>query len=537
MTDHIGWQASGSDGAVAAGAAESVGAGMDVLADGGNAVDAAVATILALAVTDYGLFAIGGEIPLMLYEARSRRTRVLSGVGRAPLDPKAIEDFYATGIPDQGSYRAMPVPGALHLCFTALASFGTVSFERAVRPTLRLLDAGECDWHPRLAETLDRLVEAEQSAPGSREAKLLAARTRFNEGDIARELVRWYRDVGSPLTIEDLASHVTTVEEPLSVYYRGLTVQKCGPWTQGPVLCQTLRLLEDYDLAAMEHLSADYIHLVTEAMKLAYADRDRYYADPEFAGVPLPRLLCDEYTDARRRLIDMTRASWERRPGDPYTMRASLGDQSAGRNEVRTPISDTTTCVIADRWGNVVAATPSCNLCGNEPDPRTGVTQGNRLRSMNTTPGHPNRLEPGKRPRVTLTPTLITREGRPVAAISVAGGDLQDQTTLNVMLNHLEFGMTPAEAVTVPRFCTDHMENSFDSNPDRSRAFKAPGSLQVNDGVNASVSEELTGRGHDLTTTEDFIAMPVMLVIGDEGVAHVAGDPAAGRHAGALDGA
>lgn len=538
MTDagsSIGWQASGAGGAVAAGGAQSVAAGLQILAEGGNAVDAAVATILALSLTDYGLFAIGGEVPLMVYEARSCRVRVLSGVGRSPLDEAVIEDFYAEGIPDQGSYRAMPVPGAPHLCLTALAMFGTITFEQAVGPTMELLEDGTEAWHGRLARTLWRLVEAERITPGSREQKLLSARDRFYWGDIAVELVDWYEDVGSPLTAEDLAAHVTTVEEPLSVDYRGLTVHKCGPWTQGPVLAQTLRLLEGADLTSMEHLSADYVHLVTEAMKLAYADRDEFYGDPEFTGVPLPRLLSNEYTLMRRDLIDMKEASRERRPGDPYAMRPLIDGGAASENEVRTPISDTTTCVVADRWGNVVAATPSCNLVGNQPDPRTGVTQGNRLRCMNTMPGHPNCLEPGKRPRITLTPTLVTREGHPVAAISVAGGDIQDQTSLNVLLNHVEFGMQPAEALTAPRFSTDHMENSFDSDPDRERAFKTPGSLRVNRGVGEDVRRELAARGHLMSVAEGFIAMPVMLTIDEDGTIHAAGDPEAGRHAGALE--
>jgi gamma-glutamyltranspeptidase/glutathione hydrolase len=429
----------------------------------------------------------------------------------------------------------MPVPGAPHLCLTALAMFGTISFERAVAPTMELLEAGEANWHTPLARTLRRLSEAERITPGSREAKLMNARDRFYWGDIAVELVEWYEQVGSPLTAEDLAAHVTTVEEPVSIDYRGLTVHKCGPWTQGPVLAQTLRLLEGADLASLEHLSPDYVHLVTEAMKLAYADRDMFYGDPEFAGVPLPRLLSDEYTLMRRDLISMTEASRERRPGDPYAMGPLLGGGGAEANEVRTPISDTTTCVVSDRWGNVVAATPSCNLVGNKPDPRTGVTQGNRLRCMNTMPEHPNSLEPGKRPRITLTPTLVTREGRPVAAISVAGGDLQDQTTLNALLNHVQFGMAPADALTAPRFSTDHMENSFDSDPDRDRAFKAPGSLQVNEGIGEDVRKELASRGHTLSVADGHIAMPVMLAINEDGTTDAAGDPEAGRHAGALD--
>jgi gamma-glutamyltranspeptidase/glutathione hydrolase len=199
------------------------------------------------------------------------------------------------------------------------------------------------------------------------------------------------------------------------------------------------------------------------------------------------------------------------------------------------PVRDTTTCVVADRWGNLVAATPSCNLVGNRPGP-SGVTQGNRIRSLNTTPGHPNRVEPGKRPRITLTPTLVTKDGKPVIAVSVAGGDLQDQTTLNALLNHVEFGMLPAEAVTAPRFNTSHHQNSFDPNPDREAAFVSPGSLRLNDEVPQDVAAELTERGHKVTTTSRPIAHPVMIFIDHQtGTVYAAGDPQAGRHAAALD--
>lgn len=530
----IGWQASGRGGAVAAGARPSVAAGMTILEDGGNAADAAVATILALAVVDYGLFAMGGEVPLIIWH--EGEVQVLSGVGRAPLDADAIAWYYDNGIPDEGSYLAMPVPGALHLCFTALSIFGTKSFGEVVTPTLDLLDRGGKSWHDPLAATLRKLAEREEQTRGSRERKLEAARDRFYRGDIADDLVAWYEETGSFLRKRDLEAHETVVEPPVSIRYRDYTVHKCNTWTQGPVLCQTLRLLEGFDIAQMQHLSADHIHLLTEAMKLAYADRDTYYADPEFADVPLAALLSDEYTDLRRGLIDMGRASHERRPGDPIGMRPLLMTADPGAHDVSTPISDTTTCAVTDRWGNMVAATPSCNLVGNEPDPRTGITQGNRLRCMNTTPTHPNRIEAGKRPRITLTPTLVTCDDRPMIAISVAGGDLQDQTTLNVLINSVEFGMDPAEAVTVPRFSTDHMENSFDSDPDRDAAFKAPGSLQVNDDVSTDVLDELSARGHNLSTTDGYIAMPVMLSVDLEtGLIRAAGDPKAGRHAAALE--
>jgi gamma-glutamyltranspeptidase/glutathione hydrolase len=217
-------------------------------------------------------------------------------------------------------------------------------------------------------------------------------------------------------------------------------------------------------------------------------------------------------------------------------MQSVLRKDISRNNEVHTPISDTTTCVVADRWGNVVAATPSCNVVGNQPDPKTGVTQGNRIRCLNTTIGHPNCIQPGKLPRITLTPTLVTKKGRVILAISVAGGDLQDQTTLNVLLNHIEFGMLPNKAVTAPRFYTGHMENSFDSDPDRNRAFMSPRSLNVNTGIRLKVQEDLIKRGHILGVTTEAIAAPVMLYIDHESdIIYSAGDPAVGRHAAALD--
>ena len=533
--DTIGWKASGKGGAVAAGGSGAVAAGIRLLREGGNAADGAVATLLALSVTDYGSFAIGGEIPMLIYDAEKGEVKALSGVGRAPLDEEAIRWFYANDIPSRGSMKSAPAPGAVDLCVTALSIYGTKSFKEVVAPTLALLDAGSRDWHPRLAVTLRKLVEAEETSGGTREEKLTAVRDRFYKGDVADELEQWYISTGAFLRKRDLAAHKTLVEDPVVVDYRGYKVYKCGPWTQGPVLCQTMRLLEGFDLKSMGHLSADYIHALTEALKLGFADRDEYYGDPLFVDVPLRALLSDRYTALRRPLIDMRSASQERRPGDPHQMKPIKDRDAAADSTARIPIQDTTTCVVADRWGNVVAATPSCNLLTNRPGP-SGVNQGNRVRSLNTTPGHPNRVQPGKRPRITLTPTLITKDGKPVVAISVAGGDLQDQTTLNVLLGHVEFGMLPDKAVTAARFSTGHHQNSFDPNPDRMAAFVGKGTLRMNADVPEDVQRELADRGHKVSTTSRPIAHPVMIYVDHQtGTIHAAGDPAARRHAAALD--
>jgi gamma-glutamyltranspeptidase/glutathione hydrolase len=185
----------------------------------------------------------------------------------------------------------------------------------------------------------------------------------------------------------------------------------------------------------------------------------------------------------------------------------------------------------------VVSATPSCNVFGNKGDGgRTGVTHGNRLRSLNTTPGHPNCIKAGKRPRITLTPTMVLKDGVPVLAISVAGGDLQDQTTLNLLLDYIEFGLLPEEAVRLPRFATAHHQDSFDPNPNRQEAFIQAGSLRVHTGISESVRQELAERGHDISTTDGPIATPVMICIDREsGDLYAAGDPSAGRHAAAIE--
>lgn len=534
-TQRIGWQAASKTGAVAAGAAEAVAAGIALLEADGNAADAAAATILALNVTDHGACSIGGEVPVLIYDAQKQEVKALSGQGGAPLSSQAIDWYMKNGIPNH-DIKMAPVPSVVDLCITLLQRYGTKSFREVVAPTLALLDAGQEPWRPNLAVTLRRMVESEEQTSGSRVERLQAACDRFYGrhsqcSDIAEDLEAFYIEQGGFLRREDLAAHKTLIEEPVAVDYRGYTVYKCGPWTQGPYLCQALRLLEGFDIKGMGHLSADYVHVAIEALKLAMADRDEYYGDPNFVDVPLAALLSDAYTAIRRPLIEMGQASHEVRPGDPYNMKPLKG-----RGTLHPTVGGTTTCVVADRWGNMVAATPSANVYHAGGSGRAGVTYGNRLRSLNTTPGHPNCIQPGKRPRITLTPTLVLKGGRPVLAISVAGGDLQDQATLNLLLDFIEFGMEPAVAVTAPRFVTAHHQHSFDPNPVREQTFIQAGSLTISDQVDPHVREELARRGHQVVTKSGPIATPVMLYADPaSGVYYAAGDPAAGRHAAGLE--
>lgn len=527
----IGWKAESREGVVAAGKAESVAAGLSILRSGGNAADAAVATILALSVTDYGLFAIGAEVPILVYNAKDHTVKVLAGMGGAPLDPDAIRWYYEHGIPS-GGMKAAAVPAAVSACFAALKLYGTVSFRDAAAPALRLLDRGSQDWHPRLAATLRRLIETEANTPGTREQKLQAARDRFYKGDIADELEAWYIEQGGFLRKRDLEAHETRIEDPVTVDYRGYTVCKCGPWTQGPYLCQTLKILETFDLKSMGPLSVDTIHTCVEALKLGLADRDAYYGDPLFVRVPMKELLSEQYARLRATLIESKQASREIRPGDPVGLRALKGP-----GEYQPWPGGTTTCCVADRWGNVVAATPSGNPpYVMPPGGMTGVAHATRLSSLNTTEGHPNRIEPGKRPRITLTPTLVIKDGKPVFAVSVAGGDLQDQVTLNLLINAIEFGMKPEVAVRAARFSTGHHENSFSPAADRKKALVSLGGLQVGKGLDAKVVKELKARGHNVKVAKGPLGNPVMIWIDPAtGRMQAAGDPDAGRHAGAVE--
>jgi gamma-glutamyltranspeptidase/glutathione hydrolase len=518
------WHGAGRNGGVAAGGQGAVDAGITTLKNGGNAVDAAVATILALSVTDSRSFCFGGEVPIMIYDARRRVVEVLSGQGVAPR--LATREYFAQrgGIPGRGLEPAA-VPAVLDVCVTALERHGTRTFAEVAEPALRLLDRGKESWHADLARTLRRLIEAEKAARGDRLRGLRLVADYFYRGPIARELDAWMRANKGLIRYSDLATHTTRVEEPVAVDYRGYTVYKCGAWTQGPYLLQALRLLEGFDLKSLGHNRPETIQLTIEAMKLALADRDVYYADPLFVDVPLEQLLSRSYADLRRPLIDRQKASYEQRPGDPRNGKPLL-EQAEVRRGLGGPANDTTTCLVADSQGNVVAATPS-GWSGVVAG-RTGIWLGTRLQSFNTWKDHPNCIEPGKRPRITLSPTLVLKDGRAVLAISVAGGDGQDQTTLQLLIDCLDFDMNPAQAVTAPRFGTNHHLGSFRQKPPEL------GSLLIYPEVGEETIKNLAARGHKITRSPRVLWAPTALRRDPRsGLIEAAGDPRARRHAAA----
>jgi gamma-glutamyltranspeptidase/glutathione hydrolase len=528
----------GQNGGVAAGGAEAVAIGLQILRNGGNAADSTVATLLALSVTDSNDFCFGGEVPILIYDAKRRVVEAISGVGVAPR--LATRDYFVLksggrltansraldqpgGIPLKGLEPAA-TPAVLATCLTLLDRYGTSRFEDVVTPTLTILDRHTIDWHARLATTLRRMIDAEKSSPDDRSRGLRFVGDFFYRGPIAREISTWCEENGGLLRYVDFATYVTRIEEPASIDYKGHVVYKCGPWTQGPSVLEALRILETDDLNRMGHNSSGTIHTLVESMKLALADRDVYYADPLFADVPLSELLSSRYGSLRRSLIDPERASLLERPGDPKLGKALLTDQET-REGLSGPNRDTTTCVVADKWGNMVAATPS-GWQGVEAG-KTGVWLGTRLQSFNLWEGHPNCIEPGKRPRITLTPTLVTKNGKPSLAISVAGGDSQDQATLQLLVNHIDFGLSPVMSLAAARFGTNHHMGSFRQTP------AELGSLIISPDIGENTLKELAAKGH-LIRHSRAIGSPVVLVIDPaSGLIEAAGDPRTGRHAGA----
>ena len=279
----------------------------------------------------------------------------------------------------------------------------------------------------------------------------------------------------------------------------------------------------------MGHLTADYIHVVIESLKLAMADRDEYYGDPRFVDVPLRELLSDDYTSLRRSLVDLRLASPDRRPGDPYGPRATRGPDHSADSTAKIPVQDTTTCVVADRWGNVVATTPSGNALAGGEVGDSGIQMSCRLLCSNIWEGHPNVVAPDKRPRTTLTPTLVLKDGKAIAAVDVAGGDLQDQASLQLLINYIDFGMNPVECVTRPRFYTGHYTGSFGQGRPRL------GSLTVNRDLGPDVIEDLKSRGHNLRLTGGPSSHDCILTLDPQtGLIRATGDPKTNRHAGAF---
>lgn len=519
--------------------------GLHMLENGGNAVDAGVAMGFALAVLEPYIYGIGGEVPILLYLAEEKRVVSLSGQGPAPRKA-SIEWFQKSGIdpiPGDGLLAAV-VPDAVSTWIAALSGFGTMSLAQVLEPAIDLAERGFPTFE-RLRAALERsapqfleswptsahaylpggtvpniadlyvqqdlagmfrkLVEAEsrEKRRGRKEA-LRAARDVFYKGEIAERIVRFVRENrlfdstgdrhSGLLTHEDLQAYATRIETPVSVQYRGYDVFKCGPWTQGPVFLQQLNLLEGYDLASMGHNSPEYIHLLIEAAKLSFADREQYYGDPDFVRVPLDLLLSKEYAAQRRKMIDANRASMELRPGNAPP---SVPRERPGGLEIHK--GDTTHLDAVDHRGNMMSATPSGGWFRSSPVIEgLGFPLGTRLQMFSLDPAHANALQPGKRPRTTLTPSLALKDGRPFMTFGTPGADQQDQWSLQFFLNCVDFGMNMQVAVDAPTFHTSHFPASFSPHDAQ------PGTMQVEGRIPEATVLALEGKGHTVRVGGDW---------------------------------
>jgi gamma-glutamyltranspeptidase/glutathione hydrolase len=338
---------------------------------------------------------------------------------------------------------------------------------------------------------------------------------------------------GGLIAAGDFARFSAKVGQPVEANYRGYQVYKAGFWTQGPAMVEALNMLEGFDLKKLGHNSPAYIHTLAEALKLAMADRDRYYGDPDFVKIPMAELLSKDYAALRRPLIDQDRASLAQQPGDPSNMKAVLASavQTIGRASTVPEIergSDTTCVNVVDKDGNLFSATPSGAWLPAVVAGNTGVLMGQRLQSALTDANSPNVVAPGKRPRITLTPTLVLKNGLPFMVLSTPGGDNQDQALLQVLLNIVEFDMNPQEAVEAARFDTQHYVSSFDDHE------FLPGSLSVESRVSLKTIQELSSKGHKVKVQSEWgtLSAPTVVVFDNKtGVASAGADPRRGRYA------
>jgi gamma-glutamyltranspeptidase/glutathione hydrolase len=530
-------------------------AGLAELEHGGNAFDAAVAVGFALQVVEPHLNGPGGDLPLIFARATDPAPTVLCGQGPAPAGATAshYRDLGLSLVPGAGPL-ATAVPGAVEAWLTLLRDHGTrrlaevlgyaISYaERgyplpggAVRtidsvrqvfaedwtssaelylPGGALPEAGALFRNPVLAQTYHRLVAAERSATGGREAGIDAARSAWREGFVAAAIDafarRPYRHPGSPgrypgvITGADLAAFTATYEPTASHPFRDVVVHKTGAWGQGPVLLQQLALLDGFDDAAIDPSTVDGVHRAVEAAKLAFADREAWYGDA--LEPPLSALLSPEYTAARRALLGDT-ASLELRPGapagqpprlpallgaaslpSPASLAGGLGEPTLGRGRVAG--GDTCHLDVVDRWGTLVSATPSGGWLQSSPViPALGFPLGSRLQMCWLEDGLPASLVPGRRPRTTLSPTLLYRDGVPTVACGTPGGDQQDQWQLVLLLSHLVRGLPLQEAMEVPSWHSNAVPSSF--HPRETR----PGELVLEARFAESVVDGLRRRGH-----------------------------------------
>jgi gamma-glutamyltranspeptidase/glutathione hydrolase len=499
-------------------------AGARIFEHGGNAVDAACAMIAATS-TMWDTLSWGGETQAIIYNPNTGKVIGINGLGVAPTGatPEYFHKLGMKYPPEYGPLAAV-TPGTPGGLMTMLAEYGTMSLAQVLAPAIEMADGypmeaelvniiehykdiikqwpdskrvmlvhpgkaheapepGEIFRQPDLAETLRKLVEAERRALAAgkdRKAAIYAAYERFYRGDIAHDLVGAVRELGGLFTAEDLANWKVKIEEPVHTSYKGIEVYKLTTWVQGPVMLQALNILENFDLKAMGYDSARYIHTLYQAMNLAYADRDFYYGDPSFSPAPPIRgLLSKDYARERARLVRPDHNDPDIRPGDPYRFQGeknpylSILENWHSRMPAQTPVtlaefdrtfrSGTTSVEAADEEGWAVSVTPSGGWTPAVIAGHTGIGLSQRMQSfvLDANENPFNVVQPGKRPRATLTPSLALKGGKPFLVFSVQGGDTQDQNLLQFFLNIVEFAMTVQEATEAANITSYQMRDSF----------------------------------------------------------------------------
>jgi gamma-glutamyltranspeptidase/glutathione hydrolase len=574
--------------------------GMAVLDQGGNAFDAATAAGFVLQVVEPHSNGLGGDVSIVGYCARTRQAIVICGQGPTPASA-TIERFGSLGLSQVPGSGLLPacVPGAFGAWLRVLAEHGTMSLAAVLESAIAYAAGGyplvpdaaraigvlvplfQTEWiesgrtyltsagppeagsrvrNEALAATYLRILREAESASADREAQLEAAHAAFYCGFVAEAIGQFAqgthvldatgRKHRGLLTADDLAAWRPQAEAPVSLDYKGYTVHKPGPWSQGPVFAQQLALLDGFDLAALGQGSGEYLHVMTEAAKLAFADREAWYGDPEHAKVPMDELLSPAYAAERRGLIG-ERASASPQPGAPGGLRSWLPRPRPEQPQPASPDwmvqlqsgmptvvlaattrpGDTCTVTVADRQGNLVAAVPSGGWLKSSPViPGLGFPLGTRAQSMWLEEGHPNSLAPGKRPRTTLSPTVALRDGEPYLAFGTPGGDRQDQWTLEAFIGVIEFGLDLQAATEVTTFHTDHFPSSFTP-----RACR-PGVLVVEASCPSGALSDLRRRGHDVQVVPEFSMGNKICAVGacrDTGFVRAAAGPR-GRQAYAI---
>jgi gamma-glutamyltranspeptidase / glutathione hydrolase len=546
-------------------------AAIRVLSRGGNAVDAGVAAAVAAAVVEpTASYSLPTEVVGLIYDAKAKHVVALNGQGCAPGN-MTIEFFRAHGKklipvgPGADSPLAFTLPGTIDAWAIAVERYGRLSFGEVLEPAIDYAENGfpmyrymslllkspeiarQFEFFPQgavyfrpngrapepgerfiqkdLANVLKTVARAEERARGNgRAAGLQAGRDAFYLGDIAHSIVKFSEQVGGLLTREDFANYHSKLEAPVKASYRGIEVYGHQTWSQSATLLQALNILEGFDLKSLGHNSPAYIHVVTEALKLAMADRERYYGDPDFVQVPLEALLSKDYAAERRRLIDLNKAAPELPPyGDPVAGRAVGGTMEINgfRGSASSHTDGTTHLSVVDEEGNIFVATPSGGrLNGGCVVPGMGFTLSHRSEIFYLDATHANALQPGKRPRTTLVCYVACKDNRPWLTLGCPGGDNQVQADLQLFLNVVEFGMDPQSAVEAARFSSSSFPGSF-----YPHAY-APGQLNVESGIPAHVRDALALKGHRLNPVPNAgIGAIVTMLDAETGTRSAGADP------------